>query len=187
MPSQNDLSASDDRLGGLLRAPQVTSRLLPDEGAYPNNARLPLLVYAGAVCLPQHDPASAFEDLFQAHGWEGAWRDGVYRYHHYHSTAHEVLGVYRGTARVQLGGPHGLTVEVHPGDVLILPAGVAHKNLGASSGFGVVGAYPRGQRPDLNTGGEGERPRADRQIAQVPLPAADPVYGAQGPLAEHWS
>jgi uncharacterized protein YjlB len=23
-------------------------------------------------------------------------------------------------------------------------------------------------------------------IARVPLPAADPVYGAEGPLVEHW-
>ena len=52
---------------------------------------------------------------------------------------------------------------------------------------GVVGAYPRGQRPDLNQGRAGERPRADRAIAQVALPPADPVYGPRGPLVELWS
>jgi uncharacterized protein YjlB len=114
----------------------------------------------------------------------------VYGFHHYHSTAHEVLGVYRGSTRVQLGGQEGIVVEVHPGDVVVIPAGVAHKNLGggqsAAQPFGVVGAYPLGQRPDMNDGRAGERPRADRAIARVPLPSADPVYGPQGPLFEHW-
>jgi len=50
------------------------------------------------------------------------------------------------------------------------PAGVAHKNLGQSSTFAVVGAYPDGQHWDMNTGKPGERPRADQRIARVMLP-----------------
>jgi len=73
------------------------------------------------------------------------------------------------------------------GDVLVIPAGVAHKNLGASADLGVVGAYPRGQSPDMNDGHDGERPRADQNIAQVPLPAADPVFGVDGPLMRQWT
>ena len=57
-----------------------------------------------------------------------------------------LLGVYSGTARVQLGGEGGMTHTIHPGDVIIIPAGVAHKNLGDSPDFGVVGAYPAGQQ-----------------------------------------
>jgi uncharacterized protein YjlB len=185
--THNDPSA---RFAGLLQVPQLIAQVLDDDGIYPNNAGLPLLVYQAAVRLPQADPAATFETLFAANGWGGAWRDGVYGFHHYHSTAHEVLGVYRGSARVQLGGEEGLVFEVHPGDVVVIPAGVAHKNLGglaAARAFGVVGAYPRGQRPDMNYGRAGERPRADHDIAQVALPAADPVYGTQGPLVEHWS
>ena len=75
---------------------------------------------------------------------------------------------------------------VRPGDVIVIPAGVAHKNLGASADFRVVGAYPRGQHPDLCTGKPGERPQADRRIARVPLPEQDPVYGPGGPLIAHW-
>ncbi len=48
--------------------------------------------------------------------WLGAWRDGIFAFHHFHSTAHEVLG----------------------------------------------------------------------KIRAVPLPEADPVLGAAGPLTELW-
>jgi len=182
---QDNLQAG--RFAGELLAPNLIAQILSDDGTYPNNATLPLLVYQAAVRLPQADPAATFEALFRAHSWGGSWRNGVYGFHHYHSTAHEVLGVYRGSARLQLGGEEGPVFEVQPGDVVIIPAGVAHKNLGTRGGFGVVGAYPAGQRPDMNDGRPGERPRADREIVQVTLPAADPLYGEQGPLLEHWS
>jgi uncharacterized protein YjlB len=65
--------------------------------------------------------------------------------------------------------------------------GGAHKNLGANRDFLVVGAYPDGQDWDLKRGRSGERPAADRNIEQVPLPARDPVYGDEGPLVEHWA
>jgi uncharacterized protein YjlB len=182
----NDTLPDANRFAKVLLVPRLVAQLVLDDGAYPNNARLPLLVYQAAVRLPVADPAATFEALFGAHGWGGSWRNGVYGFHHYHSTAHEALGVYRGSARLQLGGETGPVFEVRPGDAIVIPAGVAHKNLGATGSFGVVGAYPAGQRPDMNDGRPGERPRADRDIAQVALPAADPIYGAQGPLTEHW-
>ena len=187
MTQESTLDDTSARFAGVLKVPHLVARVLPDDGAYPNNARLPLLVYQAAVRLPEADPAATFEALFSANGWGGAWRNGVYGFHHYHSTAHEVLGVYRGSARVQLGGEEGVVFEVQPGDVVIIPAGVAHKNLGVRGAFGVVGAYPRGQRPDMNYGREGERPRADQAIARVAQPGADPVYGPQGPLTERWA
>ncbi len=166
--------------------PEVFARVFTDDGVFPNSS-LPLLLYRKAMVLPERDPAAAFETVFGAHGWEGSWRNGIFPYHHYHSTAHEVLGVYRGTARVQLGGEDGIAVEVHPADVLILPAGVAHKNLDSSDDFGVVGAYPAGQDWDVNYGRAGERPRADERIGRVDLPKEDPVFGAEGPLTEYWA
>ena len=164
----------------------VIKHTLTDDGTFPNNADLPLLVYPGALPLPEQDPASAFESKFRENGWGGSWRDGIYSYHHYHSTAHEVLGVYRGMARVQLGGDERVTLTVEPGDVIVIPAGVAHKNLGSSRDFGVVGAYPAGQQWDMNYGKAGERPEADENIAQVPLPEQDPVFGSDGPLVRSW-
>ena len=164
---------------------KVTTRILKDDGTFPNNPRLPLLYYESAVDLPP-DGASHLEDLFRQHSWAGSWRNGIFWYHHYHSTAHEVLGVYRGSARVQLGGEAGLIAEIGVGDVVIIPAGVAHKNLQSSDDFRVVGAYPLGQTWDMNYGKPGERPKADRNIERVPLPASDPVGGASGPLVENW-
>ncbi len=175
-----------DGFDDVLQPPEVVAARFTDDGTFPNNAGLPLLVYREAFA-PEHRTAATLEDVFRARRWGGTWRNGIYGYHHYHSTAHEVLGVARGAARVRLGGPEGQTFDVAAGDVIVIPAGVAHKNLGASADFLVVGAYPEGQRWDMNPGRPGERPRVDQNIARVPLPAMDPVYGPAGPLAEHWN
>ena len=39
---------------------------------------------------------------------------------------------------------------------------------------------------DMCYGKKGERPRADENIARVPLPATDPLCGEQGPRREEW-
>jgi uncharacterized protein YjlB len=158
--------------------------LLPDAGAFPNS-RFPALLYR-AVLSPQGDLASSFEQLFQSNGWTGSWRNGLYRTHHYHSTAHEVLGVYRGQVSVRLGGPRGPVVELLAGDAAVIPAGVAHKNEAQSDDFAVVGAYPRGTSPDLQYGKPGERPLTDENLAKVPRPKQDPVTGAAGALLRLW-
>ena len=85
--------------------------------------------------------------LFERNGWGGAWRNGIYAHHHYHSTAHEVLGVASGSVRVRLGGDGGKTVVLRAGDVVVVPAGVAHKSEGTSPDLVVVGAYPQGRGP----------------------------------------
>jgi len=126
------------------------------------------------------------EQCFAGNDWTNSWRNGVYSFPHYHSTSHEVLGVYSGTANLRLGGQHGRNVEVHAGDVIVIPAGVAHQNLNATEDFGVVGAYPDGRGWDLLRGLPGERPRADQNIAALPIPDNDPIYGAKGPLRDIW-
>lgn len=159
---------------------------LGDDGQIPNHPRWPLVVYRGA--LPEtEDPAAACEALFEENGWGGTWRNGIFSYHHY-STSHEALGVVRGQARVAFGGENGVEAAVRPGDVAVLPAGTGHCLLDSSSDFLVVGAYPRGQEEyDLCTGEPGERPDALERIRVVPRPDADPVYGSDGPLLQHWS
>ena len=171
---------------GIVRAVEAAAHGFADDGAIPNNPTLPFLVYPGALDLPEDDPAAACEAVFAANGWGGSWRDGIYPFAHYHSTAHEVLGVCRGEAKVRFGGNTGIVLTVRAGDVVVIPAGVGHHNLGASADLLVVGAYPRGQRWDLRRGLAGERPQVLDNIARVPLPALDPVYGADGPLVEHW-
>jgi uncharacterized protein YjlB len=170
----------------IVREARVSSHTLRDDGVFPNNETHPLLVFRDALSLPTQNPAAAIEGLFKANRWSGSWRNGVYGFHHYHSTAHEVLGVYSGSAEVQFGGEQGVVLSVQRGDVVIIPAGVAHKNIGSSPDFACVGAYPYGQRPDMNYGKEGERPQADQNIAGVPLPKGDPVYGMGGPLGDQW-
>ena len=160
------------------------TQLLKDTGMFPNS-RFPALVYRG-VLSAEADPAASFEALFEKNGWTGSWRNGLYRTHHYHSTAHEVLGVYRGSVKVRLGGPDGPVIELHAGDVAVIPAGVAHKNEAESDDFAVVGAYPTGTSPDLQYGKAGERPRTDRNIEGLALPKRDPVAGSTGALARLW-
>ena len=77
-------------------------------------------------------------------------------------------------------------VEVRAGDVVVIPAGVAHCNLGSSPDLLVVGAYPGGRGPDLNKGTLADHPEARAKLKKVALPEADPVYGADGPLIRHW-
>lgn len=155
-----------------------------DDGTYPNS-KLPLLFYDEAVRRADAGP-EAMEVLFAANGWPPAWRASVFTYHHYHSTAHETLGVAQGSARLLLGGPEGREFDVEPGDVIVIPAGVAHRRLDSSGDFLVVGCYPPGQSWDLLRGEAGDRPTADRNIGVVPLPATDPVGGADGPLISRW-
>jgi uncharacterized protein YjlB len=114
-----------------------------DDGSIPNNARLPFLLYRGAVDLSgSADPAAILEELFNANDWGDSWRNGIYEYVHYHSRTHEVLGIARGHARVRFGGNEGKIIALRSGDVVILPAGTGHQRISASKQLLVVGAYP---------------------------------------------
>lgn len=154
-----------------------------DDGTIPNS-RLPLLVYRDAVPAD----AAGIERVFAANRWPPAWRDGVHPFHHFHSTAHEVLGVARGEASVLFGGPHGKVLTVRAGDVVVVPAGVAHCNQHQSTDLLIIGAYPdNGPGPDLRRGKPAEHDTAAQSVAAVPLPPADPVTGTDGGLAELWT
>jgi uncharacterized protein YjlB len=156
-----------------------------DDGTIPNNPALPLLVYRAALAEPG-DRVAAFEQMFGRNDWSGGWRNGIYPYHHYHSTAHEVLGIAAGRARVRFGGDRGASVEVTAGDVVVVPAGVGHKCEEKSNDLLVIGAYPGGKGPDMCTGKAAERPKVLENIARVKLPSADPVFGRAGPLLREW-
>jgi uncharacterized protein YjlB len=144
-----------------------------DDGTIPNS-RLPLLVWRAAVPA---DPAEV-ERIFAANRWPPAWRNGVYGFHHFHGNAHEALGIARGQVTVQFGGPNGQALTVAAGDVVVIPAGVAHKNVGQSDDLLIVGAYPdNAPSPNQYRGRPEERARALRDLAAVQAPSADPVTG----------
>ena len=164
---------------------RIEGYLFLDDGRVPNNARLPLIIYRHVLDTGPGAP-EACESLFAGNGWSGGWRGGVYPYHHYHSTAHEALGVVAGSARVRLGGDGGKVIDLYAGDVVVIPAGVAHKGEAASPDLLIVGAYPGGRGPDMLVPGKDDRERAVANIAAVPMPVTDPVRGWSGPLLERW-
>lgn len=166
-------------------AEDVRTFMLDDDGRIPNNPTFPLLVYPDAIPL-EDDPQGFCRGRIAENGWGGMWINGVFGYHHYHSNTHEFLGVVSGGARLALGGPDGIELEVSAGDALVLPAGTGHKRLESSSDFRVVGAYPAGKSYDMNTGEPEERPEVLENIKEVEQPPKDPLFGEDGPLVELW-
>lgn len=161
-----------------------TLRLEPGANV-PNNA-LPVLVYRAAGLAD----ASALLGVFGGNGWSNGWRNGIYPFHHFHSTAHEVLGITQGTATVRLGGETGQDVILRAGDVAVLPAGTGHKRLSGRGDLEVVGAYPGGADWDLIRADEvsaATLERAVATIAAVPIPHADPLFGREGALVRLWN
>jgi uncharacterized protein YjlB len=163
-----------------------------DDGLIPNST-LPLIIRQGAVTPDADDPPKSFERVFAKNGWTNSWRDGVFDYHHYHSNAHEVLGVATGSATLRFGGESGETFGVSAGDVVIIPAGVGHARIKASDDFLCVGAYNGGRDYDIiradpgRSADPGQIGAARQRIAAVPMPGADPVDGESGPLLKLWS
>jgi uncharacterized protein YjlB len=144
----------------------------------PNNT-LPVLLYRGVLAANEAEKPKVFRERFQENGWTGLWTDTVYDYTHFHSNAHEVLGIAAGNVSIRLGGESGSLVRLKAGDMLILPAGVGHRRVGDDDGLKVVGAYPRGQSHyDVK--------RKGRRVPRVALPPTDPFYGEGGPLIRAW-
>jgi uncharacterized protein YjlB len=178
-PSRRDLDAA-------VRPRKAHTVMFKDDGVIPNNLDLPLVLYRSTLRVTDSfDPAAVFEALFERNGWSDSWRNGIYDYAHYHSRIHEVLGIARGSGRVQFGGPKGRTFALKAGDVAILPAGTGHQCIKASRDFLVVGAYPPFGTYDECTSFK-EHKRALVTIPKVGRPRKDPVYGAEGPLLGVW-
>ena len=88
---------------------------------------------------------------------------------------------------MRFGGENGETVGLTAGDVVVIPAGVGHARISQSHDLLVVGAYAEGRDWDIIRATDaGAIGPARKRIAQVPLPEADPVDGADGPLMKLW-
>src|SRR3954469_24841430 len=129
--------------------PYISSFILKRNKNFPNS-KLPVLIYRKALSLPEqkNKAANIAQKLLIRNGWSNTWRNGIYNFHHYHSTTHEVMGICSGKATILLGGPKGKKATLEQGDVLILPAGVGHKCLNASGQFLCIAAYPQGKDYD---------------------------------------
>jgi uncharacterized protein YjlB len=155
-----------------------------DDGTIPNS-RYPLLLYRNAFNERNTKGAEWLEQHFLSNNWSNSWRNGIFTFQHYHSITHEALGIYSGEADVLLGGDKGSMVKVKAGDIIIIPAGVGHKNMGDKN-LGVVGAYPNGMPVDIMRGEKGERPGVDNNILAVPFPGTDPLHGKDEGLRKIW-
>jgi uncharacterized protein YjlB len=144
----------------------------------PNNP-LPVLLYRAVLSPRAGNKANRFRERFRKSGWTGLWTDTIYDYTHFHSNAHEALGIAEGKVTVRLGGDEGRLFRLKAGDMLVLPAGVGHKREGGDEGLKVIGAYPRGQS-------HFDMKRKGRAVPRVPLPETDPFYGEDGPLPRIW-
>ncbi|GGL52889.1 cupin domain-containing protein [Wenxinia marina] len=142
---------------------------VPPNGGVPNHPRWPALILPGVA--PADIGADGARALVRRNGWGGDWLYTVFDYHHFHPDAHEALLCVAGRATLRLGGPEGETLEIGPGDGLILPAGFGHKRERGSADFAVVGAYPPGQESPriLRAGDEFEE-----DLAALPAPERDP-------------
>jgi uncharacterized protein YjlB len=185
-----------------LKTLRTSKHLIPSHSPFPNCSlsQKPLLIYHSAFPLPS---ASSVESHLRHTGVvQPQWRYTMYREHHYHSTTHEVLVVYQGRAKVCFGGlsnPKRVEMQVEKGDVIIIPAGVAHallNDVGESDhslsvgekggrkeeGFMMIGSYPPGKQWDHCTtdlGKEGEE-----RIKNLGWFEKDPIYGNAGPVLD---
>jgi len=152
----------------------------------PNNPRRPLLIFRNALDGSGEQLAEEFEATFSRNGWPPAWRYTIYDYAHYHSTSHEVIGIFRGEADVRLGDEEGFTARLSAGDVIVIPAGVSHQRLWQTDDFQGVGAYPAGCEVDEIRKDSGMAvEKAAARFASLAIPA-DPLSGKDGPLVQIW-
>ncbi len=158
---------------------------LTDDGSVPNHPRYPLLLYPGAFLQGGTVAGSAEAiETFAANGWQGAWVNGIFPYHHYHARAHEVLANVGDAVSVQFGGAAGPILTFETGMAVAIPAGCGHCRVSQPGDLRIVGAYPRGQENwDLKRADSpADYAAAKAEIEQVARPTNDPVFGAGGPL-----
>ncbi|KAI9567718.1 hypothetical protein HD554DRAFT_2322541 [Boletus coccyginus] len=94
---------------------------------------------------------------------------------HFHCTTHEVLCIAAGRANLEV------VTEIKKGDVIIVPAGVAHRLLeDLDGGFMVVGSYPKGKSWNMCYGWEDEQEKIERnqRIKDLAWFTKDPIYGS---------
>ncbi|KAK1675576.1 cupin domain-containing protein [Colletotrichum godetiae] len=166
---------------------RISKHFIQSHGLFPNTSiqNKPLVIYHSAFSSAS---ASSIEShLIFVGVVEPQWRYTMYSTSHFHSTTHEVLCISNGRAKLCFGGEDNegrVEPLVEKGDVIVVPAGVAHRLLDDfESGFEMVGSYPKGHHWDMCYGKKGEEGKVDA-IAKIPWFSRDPVYGNRGPALE---
>ncbi|KAH7100699.1 RmlC-like cupin domain-containing protein [Auriculariales sp. MPI-PUGE-AT-0066] len=173
-----------------LKQLRILRHHIPSHDLVPNSSisKRPLLVYRRAFdpSSPAFSADSVEAYLRKTNVVEPQWRYTMYPTSHFHTTTHEVLVVTAGSANLCFGGednPARVELIISKGDVVIIPAGVAHRLLKEESNktaFQMVGSYPHGCTWDMCYGRSGEEQKVG-SIAGVPWFASDPIYGNGGP------
>jgi uncharacterized protein YjlB len=159
---------------------KLPRRIYFRNGADVPNNNLPVLLFRSVLAPKASGKGQRFRQTFKENCWTGLWIDTIYDYTHFHSNAHEVLGIAEGRVTIKLGGEEGRLFRLKAGDMVILPAGVGHRRVGDDEGLKVVGAYPPGQS-------HFDMKRKGRVVPKVPVPLTDPFYGEDGPLVQVWA
>jgi uncharacterized protein YjlB len=97
------------------------------------------------------------------------------------------MAVINGRTIILLGGINGRNVLLKKGDVIVIPAGVAHMNLGDENDITCIGGYPSGRNLDMNYGRADEHPMVDINIRHLPILDSGPLYGQDDPLIGIWN
>jgi uncharacterized protein YjlB len=167
-----------------MKKEDIITYYFENDGDIPYNI-LPVVIYKNAL---HYMPDKNVESTFLQNGWANNWHDIILTEDHFHSNTHEVLGLKSGQARLMLGGKNGEMVSVETGDVIILPAGVGHYSVDNSMDYQFVGGYPNGTDWNLHFSLKKEdSPTILAEIANIPLPEKDPVFGDDGPLFKFWA
>jgi len=171
-----------------LKELRLSSHQIPSFERMPNTSiiKKPILIYHSA--FHSGISASTIESHLLTIGVvTPQWRYTMFSQSHFHSTAHEVLCVAAGKARLCFGGednPKRVEPVVEQGDVMVVPAGVAHRLLEDIDGaFNMVGSYETGKSWDMCYGKEGEEEKV-KAISDLGWFERDPVYGDHGPCLD---
>lgn len=169
-----------------LSALKTSKYQIPAWKGNPNTSlqKKPLIIYHKAF---QNLSASKIESHLQSVGVvEPQWCYTMYAQSHFHSTTHEVLSIASGSAKCCFGhedNPGRIEPVLEQGDVVIVPAGVAHRLMEDYGGFQMVGSYPVGKNWDMCYGKSGEEDKI-KGISSLAWFERDPVFGDQGPCLE---
>ena len=167
--------------------PAIKEYIFTVNKTFPNSP-LPLLIYKNSCLLgnQKNKAARLLQNIFNKNNWKNTWTNGIYNFHHYHSNTHECMGIAAGKAWVVFGGIRGKKLLLEKGDIIIIPAGLAHKCSKTTSEFLCVGGYPGGAEYDINVGTREELKKAASRLKKLPKPALDPVFGKEGFLKAFW-